>query len=104
MLFAQLGRRRTIFPAFLLACATSLSSAAALAQTAAPPSGAQPVDPGHDEVTLKGGGMLRGTVLGMEPGKEVVLLFAGKPAFWSQVEQVTPGTHLIRLRLRRRPS
>jgi hypothetical protein len=74
---------------------TLAASATAFAQSA------PPADPGagqaasYDEVTLKNGGMLRGTVVSMEPEKEVAIVVQGTTAArhvpWAEVDQVTRG-------------
>ncbi len=50
---------------------------------------------GNDEVTLKNGGMLRGTILSSEPGVSVKLFVAGekepRTIPWSQVGDVEPN-------------
>jgi hypothetical protein len=50
---------------------------------------------GDDEVDLKNGGMLRGTVVSMEPGKEVVILIQGtgeqRRVPWNEVDKVSRG-------------
>jgi hypothetical protein len=70
--------------AALLAFGLGLSSRAAWAD-----------EPGQDEVTLKGGGSIRGTVLVVEPGKSVEIAVAGEPqprvVPWSDVDQVQKG-------------
>ncbi|AUX38764.1 uncharacterized protein SOCE26_001420 [Sorangium cellulosum] len=76
------------------------SPAAALAQTASAPgpsSAAAPQVAGEDEVSLKNGGMLRGTVVAVEPGKEVILLVPGtgeqRRIPWAEVDQVQRGKY-----------
>jgi hypothetical protein len=50
---------------------------------------------GDDEVALKNGGMLRGTVVAVEPGKQVVILVGGEKRVlpWKDVERVERGKH-----------
>jgi hypothetical protein len=52
-------------------------------------------DPGADEVLLKNGGVLRGTVVSLDPGNEVSILVAGsgKPRVvpWGEVANVERG-------------
>ena len=64
----------------LVAAAASLAPAPARAQQAA------------DVVSLKNGGMLRGTVVAIEPGKEVTILVTGtteaRTLPWAEVERV----------------
>ncbi len=62
------------FASFLLASTPLL----ALSQTAPPRAlGAFDIATGGDQVDLKNGGMLRGTIVSLEPGKEVVILVQG---------------------------
>ncbi|HEY1694447.1 MAG TPA: hypothetical protein VGG39_19895 [Polyangiaceae bacterium] len=72
--------------AVLLGLALCLSSAAARAQ-----------DPGQDEVTLKSGGSIRGTLVVVEPGKSVEIAVMGEaqPRLlpWSDVDQVLKGKY-----------
>ena len=74
------GRFRAVAAA---ACAvfvaTSVPSRAAFAQDAPPAATASPVDPTapYDEVTLTNGGLLLGTIVSFDPGKEVVILIQG---------------------------
>lgn len=51
---------------------------------------------GEDEVILKNGGMVRGTVVSMEPGKNVVLMLPSgeeRTIEWDEVEKVERGKH-----------
>ncbi|WP_437723078.1 hypothetical protein [Sorangium sp. So ce861] len=86
------------------ALALSLLSAAPGARADLPdPSAAQ------DEVLLKHGGMLRGTVIETEPGKHVVVIVYGtneeRIVPWDDVERVEPGKHTVRARRpERRPN
>jgi hypothetical protein len=54
-------------------------------------------DPGQDEVSLKGGGSMRGTVVVSEPGKSVEIVVAGQaqPRVipWSEVVDVQKGKY-----------
>jgi hypothetical protein len=54
-------------------------------------------EPGNDEVTLKSGGSIRGTVLVSEPGKSVEIAVMGEPqprvVPWSDVDQVQKGKY-----------
>jgi hypothetical protein len=62
-----------------------------------PSSQSAPVDLGPDEVALKNGGMLRGTVVGLEPGKQVVIALPGTNELrtipWEEVAEVQRGKH-----------
>jgi hypothetical protein len=57
--------------------------------------GAQPPPGGDDEVTLRNGGMLRGTVVSVEPGRELAIVVQGSSEVrhipWAQVDQVNRG-------------
>ncbi len=59
--------------------ATSVPSRAALAEDAPPPAAADPAElpAAYDEVTLTNGGLLLGTIVSFDPGKEVVILIQG---------------------------
>lgn len=76
---------RWAFAAFL-ALGLCLSSTAARAE-----------DPGQDEVALKNGGSIRGTVVVFEPGKSVEIVVTGETqprvVPWSEVEQVQKGKY-----------
>jgi hypothetical protein len=88
--FLSLGRStaRTVAASAVL-LGLGLSSVAASAQTQ---------DPGQDEVTLKSGGSIRGTVVVSEPGKSVKIVVAGEaqPRVipWSEVDQVEKGKYV----------
>jgi hypothetical protein len=88
--FLSLGRTaaRTVAAAAVL-LGLGLSSVAASAQTQ---------DPGQDEVTLKSGGSIRGTVVVSEPGKSVKIVVAGEAqprvVPWSEVDQVQKGKYV----------
>ncbi|HEY3816478.1 MAG TPA: hypothetical protein VGL81_04870 [Polyangiaceae bacterium] len=72
--------------AALLALGLCLSSAAARAE-----------GPGEDEVTLRSGGSIRGTIVVVEPGKSVEIAVMGEaqPRVlpWSDVDQVLKGKY-----------
>src|SRR5690349_17308840 len=50
---------------------------------------------GDDEVSLKNGGMIRGTIVSLEPDKEVVILVGGtgqqRRIAWAEVDKVKRG-------------
>src|SRR5271168_2597400 len=50
---------------------------------------------GADEISLKNGGMLRGTVVAVEPGKEAVILIQGtgeqRHVPWAEIDKVSRG-------------
>ncbi|XXY54290.1 hypothetical protein WME91_24470 [Sorangium sp. So ce269] len=68
---------------------------------AAPGARADVPDPSaaQDEVVLKHGGMLRGTVIENEPGRHVVVIVYGtneeRTVPWDDVERVEPGKHAV---------
>ncbi|WP_437982336.1 hypothetical protein [Sorangium sp. So ce117] len=72
--------------------------------SAAPGARADVPDPSaaQDEVILKHGGMLRGTVIEIEPGKHVVMIVyrtnEERTVPWDDVERVEPGKHAVRAR------
>jgi hypothetical protein len=72
-------------------------AAAALAACLSLSATALAADPGPDEVTLKNGGSIRGTVVSSEPGTSVKILEAGQsqPRVipWSQVSDVEKGKY-----------
>jgi len=69
--------------------ATACLSGASVAAGEAPPAVCQ----GDDEVSLKNGGMLRGTVVAVEPGAQVVIVVCGdkRTLPWEQVGKVERG-------------
>jgi hypothetical protein len=79
------SRRARFRAVAIVACATlvatSLPARPAFAQDAPPAAAAAaaPADPAapYDEVTLRNGGMLRGTIVSIDPYKEVVILIQG---------------------------
>ncbi|AKT44066.1 hypothetical protein [Chondromyces crocatus] len=84
-----------------VAAALSLHTAIALAQT--PPS--QTAVPavastGEDELLLKNGGMIRGTIVSVEPDREVVIVVYGtgeqRRIPWADVDKVDRGKHTQR--------
>jgi hypothetical protein len=79
--------------AFASALASALVAAALF--TVAPPARAQ--DRGQDEVTLKNGGSIRGTIVSAEPGTSVKIIEVGQtqPRVipWSQVSDVEKGKY-----------
>ncbi len=80
--------------------ATLAVPATALAQSAPPPAPIAAIaaaTSGNDEVVLNNGGMLRGTVVSVEPGKEVAILVQGttdvRHLAWADVAQVNRGKY-----------
>jgi hypothetical protein len=77
-----------------LACAlvVTIAPAVALAQGAAPPAPAQAPTGGEDEVTLKSGGAIRGTVIAADPPRLVVIAIQGtgeqRTIPWADVDRV----------------
>jgi hypothetical protein len=77
------SRRGRLRAVAAVACAAfvaaSVPTRAALAQDAPPAAAAVPVDPltPYDEVTLTNGGLLVGTIVSFDPGKELVVLIQG---------------------------
>ena len=74
--------------AALLACGLSLSATA------------RADEPGPDEVTLKNGGTIRGTIVSSEPGTSVKIIEMGQTQTrilpWSQVSDVEKGKYAPR--------
>jgi hypothetical protein len=73
-------------------------TAPATADDAAPErKGADKADVGNDEVTLKNGGLVRGTVVSVEPGTKVVILELGakepRTIPWAEVADVERNKH-----------
>jgi hypothetical protein len=98
---ASLGRRPLRAPSggatngrVMRAAAGTVLGAAALLGAVAAMAG-DSADPGADEVTLKNGGMLRGTVVAIEPDRQVVIMVGGKTRTlaWKEVERVERGKH-----------
>src|SRR5262249_55329835 len=75
-------------------------AAAALAVGLLIGAGAGAEEPGQDEVTLKNGGTIRGTVVASEPGTSVKIIEMGQeePRVmpWSQVSDVEKGTYALK--------
>jgi hypothetical protein len=88
---SHLRRASVLSIALFAGAAASLVPRAALAQDEPSP------DLGADEVTLKNGGMVRGTVVSVEPGTKVVIVEAGakdpRTIPWSEVADVERGKY-----------
>jgi hypothetical protein len=101
---AVLRYHRPLYRAIMLSATFSSITVFRLeanAQTSEAHSAASP--DGEDEITLKNGGMLRGTVLAEDPGKQVVIQIQGtgekRTMLWSQVEKIERSKHI-----RKRPA
>jgi hypothetical protein len=85
-------RRWTLVSALLT---TLAAPGVAHAQSATPVVASAASPGGDDEVSLKNGGMVRGTVVSVEPGKEVAILVQGTGELrhlpWAEVDKVNRG-------------
>lgn len=100
-----LAARMTMTAAAFFVAASALAAEEgepqAAPETPAPAPSASPSSTlGDDEVVLKNGGMVRGTIVSVEPGEEVVVSVAGKPEPrvipWSEVADVQRGKYAER--------
>ncbi|MBI4702064.1 MAG: hypothetical protein HY744_13075 [Deltaproteobacteria bacterium] len=76
--------RGWLAPLALLAAATFVPAGARAAECS-----------GDDEITLKDGGMLRGTVVAVEPKKRAVILVCGekRTLSWAEIDRIERGKH-----------